>query len=158
VRTINQAGLQLIKNFEGLRLKVYLDAVGKPTIGYGHLIRPGESFTTITKEQAEALLVNDLMRTENGVAALIKIPINDNQYAALVSFAFNVGVANLKASTLLKKVNNADSAGAAKEWVKWCHAGGQMLPGLLRRREAELALFNTPVPTVDVSLSDIENQ
>ena len=157
-RSINSAGLSLIKHFEGCRLRTYLDAGGRPTIGVGHLILPGEDFSKgITQQQADQLLQHDLISKENGVERLVQVELGDNQFSALVSFAFNLGLGNLAASTLLKKIKVGDSAGIACEWVKWCHDHGQILKGLVLRRQAELALFNTP-DDVSVSLDDIENQ
>lgn len=134
-------GVALIKQFEGLVLKVYKDAVGLPTIGYGHLIKAGEKFTTLTEAEAESLLKSDLKQFEDCVAKVVTVPLNQNQFDALVSFAFNLGCANLKSSTLLKKLNAGDFAGAANEFLRWDKAGGKVLVGLTRRRTAEKTLF-----------------
>jgi lysozyme len=167
MRDINQAGLDLIKQFEGIpdgdpstvNLDAYLDPVGIWTIGWGHAIRVGNSFLRgaqnkaqaralypggITLAQAEKLLHGDVLDKCRDVESLIKVPVNDNQYAALVSFAFNLGVANLKQSTLLRLLNNGDFAGAANEFGKWNKASGRVLAGLTRRRSAEAALFRLP--------------
>lgn len=135
-------GLSLVKSFEGLRLTKYQDVVGKWTIGYGHLILPSESFPApITESQAEALLRKDLSISEAGVSNLVKVPINQNQFDALVSFTFNLGVGNLQNSTLLKKLNAGDKQGAADEFLRWNKAGGKEVAGLTRRRAAERSLF-----------------
>ncbi len=136
----NSNGLRLIKSFEGLRLNAYQDAVGVWTIGYGTTrnVRRGMS---ISRDQAEKFLQNDLVRFEKAVNDAVKIPINDNQFSALVSFTYNVGSGALRSSTLLKKLNNRDINGAANELPRWNKAGGRVLAGLTRRRNAERALF-----------------
>ena len=137
---ISQAGIDLIKRFEGLRLNAHLDAVGVPTIGYGSTqgVQMGD---TITEAEAEALLMKDLARFEDGVTKLVKVPIDQNAFDALVSFSFNLGLGALAGSTLLKLVNAGDALGASKEFSKWKHAGGKVLPGLVARRAAESELF-----------------
>ncbi|GKX60262.1 lysozyme [Leminorella grimontii] len=137
-----QAGINLIKEFEGLKLSKYRDAVGLWTIGYGHLIRSGETFErSLTEQEAEALLRKDLLESERGIRRLVSVPLTQNQFDALVSFVFNVGVGRLATSTLLKKLNAQDYRGAADELPKWNRAGGNVLEGLTRRRQAERALF-----------------
>lgn len=148
-RKINPAGLALVKEFEGLERKIpsrpgfviaYRDIVNVLTIGYGHTsgVRVGQ---VISFAEAEDLLRLDLAEAEDGVTQLVRVPISDNQFAALVSFAFNLGVASLAGSTLLRKVNAGDTAAAANEFLKWANAGGHPSAGLLRRRKAERALF-----------------
>lgn len=136
----SQRGLSLIKSFEGLRLLAYRDAVGVWTIGYGATrgVKPGMS---ITKEQAERMLFNDVQRFEPEVERLVQVPLSANQWDALVSFTYNLGAANLESSTLLRKLNAGDYAGAAEQFPRWNKAGGKVLPGLVRRREAERVLF-----------------
>lgn len=137
-----EAGLRLIKEFEGLRLAKYLDAVGKWTIGYGHLILPNENYDQpISLDVANALLRADLKRTEEGVRNSVTVTINQNQFDALVSFAFNLGVGNLKNSTLLRLLNEGNIFAAADQFLRWNKAGGRELPGLTRRRRAERDLF-----------------
>jgi len=144
VPSMNQAGIDLIKSFEGLELKAYPDpgTGGDPwTIGYGHTgpeVKPGLVWT---QEEADAALVKDLDKFVSGVTALLTSSVTPNQFSALVSFAYNCGLANLKSSTLLKKVNAGDIAGAANEFPRWNKAAGKVLAGLTRRREAEKALF-----------------
>jgi len=141
VMKTSSKGLSLIKSSEGVVLKVYLDAVGLPTIGYGHLIKTGEHFTTITLQEAEDLLRKDLVQFENGVNKLVTVALNQNQFDALVSFAFNLGVGNLASSTLLKKLNSGDYKGAANEFGRWNKASGRVLSGLTTRRQNEMNLF-----------------
>lgn len=138
---ISQKGLNLIKEFEGLELRAYKDSVGVVTIGYGSTGPHVSMGMTITADQAEALLKNDVNRFEKGVIDLVTAPITQNQFDALVSFSFNLGLGNLKASTLLRKLNSLDYVGAANEFPRWNKAGGKVLAGLTRRREAEKKLF-----------------
>lgn len=138
---ISQKGIDIIKNFEGLELKSYKDSVGVLTIGYGSTGQHVSPGMTVTKEQAEQLLKKDLERFEKGVSDLVKVPLNQNQFDALCSFAFNLGIGNLKSSTLLKKLNASDYIGASKEFERWNRAGGKVLAGLTRRRIAERDLF-----------------
>jgi len=140
-RQINEAGLALIKVYEGLRLKAYQDSVGVWTIGYGHTnnVKPGDVLSD--ESQASGLLAFDLANAEAAVSRLVKVDLTDNQFAALVSFVFNLGSGNFAMSTLLKKINSGDMAGAAKEFKRWNRAGKKVLAGLVRRRDAEAALF-----------------
>ncbi|WP_228015419.1 lysozyme [Leptolyngbya ectocarpi] len=139
-RQTNSSGVNLIKSFEGLRLKAYQDAVGVWTIGYGTTrgVKPGQE---ISQAQAEALLKTDLARFERDVSQAVRVPINDNQFAAIVSFTYNVGSGAMRSSTLLRKLNRRDIYGAANEFPRWNRAGGRILAGLTRRRNAERALF-----------------
>lgn len=138
---ISKNGIDLIKEFEGLELKSYVDSVGVLTIGYGSTgshVYPNQK---ITEKQAEELLLNDISRFEKGVNDFVKVPLNQNQFDALVSFSFNLGLGNLRSSTLLKKLNNKDYLGAANEFPRWNRAGGKVLNGLTRRRLREKELF-----------------
>lgn len=139
---INQAGLDLIKRFEGLRLDAYQCAAGVWTIGYGHAsdVKKGDR---ITAHQAEAILDCDLDRFERCVDAL-GVALTPNQFSACVSLAFNIGVKAFTASTLAKKLKAGDTQGAAGEFMKWKLAAGRVLPGLVKRRDAEKKLFQTP--------------
>ena len=144
--TTGKNGILLIEEFEGFRAKAYKDAVGLPTIGYGTLIDSAEEkhllTVTITKEQAEVLLRKELAMIEKKFTIMLTSKVNQNQYDALVSFAYNLGVYNLKSSTLLKKVNaNPADATIRDEFNKWTHAGGKVLDGLVRRRKAEADLY-----------------
>jgi lysozyme len=146
---INQKGIDLIKSFEGLVLKAYVDPAtgGEPiTIGYGTTIYPDSRKVNLgdkcTTEQATAYLVNDINKFAERVKPLIKKPVNDNQFAALVSFAYNVGVGNLNKSTLLKLVNqNPADREIEFEFLKWNKAAGKVMNGLTRRRQAESKLY-----------------
>ena len=134
-------GIKLIQGFEGLRLKAYQDSVGVWTIGYGHTgsdVTPG---LVINQAQADALLARDLERFETGVTRLVQVPLNQNQFDALVSFSYNLGLGSLQGSTLLRLLNADDYAGAAAQFPRWNKAGGKELPGLTRRRAAEQAMF-----------------
>lgn len=141
--TPSPACIGLIKQFEGLRLRAYRCAAGRLTIGYGHTgdVKPED---VITAHQADAILDVDLDRIARGVSLWLKdgaAPVAQHEFDALVSFAFNVGVGALARSTLLRRLNNGDRAGAAAEFSKWRIGGGRELPGLVRRRAAERALF-----------------
>ncbi len=136
----SQRGVSLIKSFEGLRLLAYRDSVGVWTIGYG-ATRGVKAGMSITKEQAERMLLNDVTRFEPEIDRLVKVPLNRNQWDALMSFTYNLGAANLESSTLRRLLNAGDYAGAAEQFPRWNKAGGQVLPGLVRRRAAERGLF-----------------
>lgn len=136
----SQAGVDLIKSFEGCRLTAYQDSVGVWTIGYGHTSGV-YSGMTITEAKAEEYLKGDLVTAENAVNGKVTYSIKQNQFDALVSFTYNVGSGNFGSSTLLKKLNQGDITGAANEFDKWNKAGGQVLEGLVRRRAAEKAMF-----------------
>ena len=142
-------GILLIEQLEGFRATMYKDAVGLPTIGYGTLIDSAEEqwlkTATITKEQAEVLLRKELGPIERNLNIMVLGKINQNQYDALVSFCYNLGINSLKSSTLLKKLNvNPSDPSIRDEFMKWVHAGGQVLPGLQKRRAAEAELYFKP--------------
>lgn len=141
MRKINQDGIDLVKHYEGCKLKTYVDVAGNRTIGYGHMSPKLGVSDTITQEQADELLSQDLIAAECAVLSVAKVPLNDNQFSALVCFVFNVGASNLKASTLLKLINSKEYVVASKEFVKWNHAGGKVFDGLTKRRASEAALF-----------------
>jgi lysozyme len=140
MRKINTSGINLIRSFEGCRLDAYLDTGNVPTVGWGHTrgVRMGQ---TITQEQADAFLVDDLAGAEEVVERWVKVPLTDNQYAALVSFTFNCGAAALFKSTLLRKLNAGDYAGASDEFLRWDKDNGKTVRGLTKRRAMERALF-----------------
>lgn len=133
-------GIGLIKKYEGLRLNAYQDSVGVWTIGFGSTLGVKEG-DRISPEQAETLLKADLQRFENGVAAALSGPCKQSQFEAMVSLAFNVGLANFKGSTLLKLHNGNQPFQTAQQFQKWCNAGGKPLLGLLRRRLSEALLY-----------------
>lgn len=132
--------IPLIKEFEGCKLKAYLCPANVWTIGYGHTdgVKEGDE---ITQQEADRLLVNDVDLFTAGVQRLVTSDINRNQLGALVSFAFNLGLGNLRHSTLLKLVNAGDFVKAANEFDKWVYVAKHKLNGLVRRRAAEKALF-----------------
>lgn len=133
--------LEIIKRFEGFEPAPYRCPAGKLTIGYGHLIKNGESFTKITKEEGEDLLKRDVHFAEDAVTRLVKVLLEQYQFDALVSFVFNLGEVNFSKSTLLRKLNIGDYEGAANEFGKWILSNGVALSGLKARREAEKRLF-----------------
>ena len=132
--------IPLIKEFEGCKLKAYKCPAGVWTIGYGHTdgVKEGDE---ITQQEADRLLADDVHSFSAGVQRLVTSDINRNQLGALTSFAFNVGLGNLRHSTLLRLVNKGDFVGAANQFSRWNKAGGKVLAGLTRRREAERQLF-----------------
>lgn len=138
-------GIALIKQFEGCKLTAYQDSVGVWTIGYGWTKpvdgKPIRAGMTIKQETAERLLKTGLVSYESDVSRLVKVGLTQGQFDALVSFTYNLGARSLSTSTLLRKLNAGDYAGAANEFQRWNKAGGKVLTGLTRRREAERALF-----------------
>lgn len=139
-RAINKEGLELIKSFEGLRLKSYRCSANVLTIGWGSTGPHVKEDMTITQDQAEELLRSDLRRFEDFVANRCS-PATDNQFAALVSFAFNVGEGALGTSTLRRLHMEGNYEAAAEQFKRWNKAGGKVLNGLVRRRAAEEALY-----------------
>jgi lysozyme len=141
MRRINDAGLAKLKGFEGLRLDAYLDGGGVPTIGYGHThgVKMG---TTITPAEAERFLMEDLGYTEAGVDALTRdVPTTDNQFAAMVCLAFNIGLERFRNSTVLKRHKLGNKIGAANAFLLWKYDNGKPVEGLMRRREQERKLY-----------------
>ena len=136
---ISADGVKLIKRFEGCKLKAYRCSAGVLTIGYGSTGDHVKEGMVITQEEAEKLLFDDIERFERGVDKLCKV--EQCKFDALVSFAFNLGLGNLEKSTLLKKIKANDFNGAADEFLKWNKAGGKVLEGLKKRRQAERWLF-----------------
>ncbi len=147
---LNKAGADLIKSFEGLKLTAYKCSANKETIGYGNTFyedgTPVKLGDKITKERADSLfeLISDDFAKK--VVPLVKSKLNENQFGAIVSFAYNAGIGNLQSSTLLKKVNNNPSDPDIRaQFDKWNRAGGKVLAGLTRRRKAEADLYFKPV-------------
>lgn len=132
---------KLIRQFEGCCLTPYEDVAGKWTVGVGHLIPPDQPIQDITQEEADSLFFFDLNLANDCVSGCVTVPLTDNQRAALLSFAFNLGCGSLKKSSLLKLLNAGDYVGACQQFVRWSYAGGRQVNGLLRRRTAEAALF-----------------
>ena len=141
----SEKGIALIKQFEGCKLTAYQDSVGVWTIGYGWTQpvdgKPIRAGMTIKQETADRLLKTGLVSYERDVSRLVKVGLTQGQFDALVSFTYNLGSRSLSTSTLLRKLNAGDYAGAADEFLRWNKAGGKVLNGLTRRREAERALF-----------------
>jgi lysozyme len=138
---MSQGGLDnLLKKFEGCKLKAYHCPAGVCTIGYGHTSAAGAPQVvdgmTITQAQAEDILKRDIVKYEVAVMDLVKVKLTQNQFDVLVDFAYNAGVGNLKSSTMLKKVNAGDFDAVPAELMKWVKGGGKVLPGLVRRRQA----------------------
>tara|TARA_B100001175_G_scaffold299513_1_gene290946 strand:+ start:740 stop:1183 length:444 start_codon:yes stop_codon:yes gene_type:complete len=139
---ISQEGLSLIKKFEGCRLEAYYCSGGVLTIGYGHTGGVKES-DTITQEEAEKLLRADVFKFEEYVEDNVMVELDQGQFDALVAWTFNLGPGNLRESTMLKKLNEADYASVPSEMKRWNKAGGKTLDGLIRRRNAEALLFQS---------------
>lgn len=147
---IGEAGIRLIKNFEGCRLMAYRDSVGVLTIGYGntHDVSEGQ---TITQEQAEHMLNLVLSPIVAGINGLVTVTLTQNQFDALCSFTYNLGIGTLARSALLKMLNSGDYFGAAKQFERFDEAGGMEVAGLLSRRKTESETFRTP----DIHVSPI---
>ena len=150
---VSKNGIHLIKHFEGVRQKPYKCAAGLWTVGCGHLIGNGqqlpESWNRVfSLVEIDTLLAKDLERFERGVSKLISIPLKQNEFDALVSFAFNLGLGCLQRSTLRQKLNRNDKFGAIQSWLKYNKVNGQISNGLIRRRNAEVTLFLTSVNAV----------
>lgn len=167
-RDVCQEAVDLVKRYEGIpdgdpttvNIDPYLDPVGIWTIGWGHAISyqghflRGEADRSevkalypdgITMDQATALLHGDLIDAGRDVLSVVVVPLNDNEYGSLASFTFNLGIGNLRSSTLLRLLNSGDRSGAADQFLRWDMAGGKPMAGLRKRREAERALFLKPV-------------
>ena len=151
---ISQAGLDLIKKYEGCKLKSYQDSVGLWTVGFGHLIGNGKTKPDkliYTQEEVDGLLRTDLARFESGVSAYCTLPLTQGQFDSIVCFSYNLGLGTLSRSTLLKKLNAGDYDGASQEFLKYTKAGGVVLKGLVARRQAENQLFTQLDPITDTS-------
>ena len=142
---VSPSGVDLICNFEGLRLKAYDDGVGVWTIGFGTTKYPNgirvKKGDTCTLDQAKAYMQNDLKSFEQTVNNTVKVPLNQDQFDALVSLAYNIGTNAFSKSTLVKKLNANDIRGAADQFDVWVNAGGKRMQGLVNRRAKEKALF-----------------
>ena len=137
---ISEEGIALIKKFEGCKLEAYLDAVDVPTIAYGRTkeVQMGD---TCTQQQAEDWLEEELVEYEGYVEKAVTVPLEQNQFDALVSWTYNLGPSNLNKSTALKLLNMSEYDGVPAQLKRWNKAGGKVLDGLVRRREAEALLF-----------------
>jgi lysozyme len=141
VMALSAAGLAMTKSFEGLRQEAYQDAAGVWTIGYGHTGPEVQAGQRISEFEAEAMLRADLAAAVACVNRAVRVPLTQGQFDALVDFCYNAGQGSFERSTLLQKVNHEDFAGAAVQFGLWVHAGGEVEPGLVRRRKAEAAMF-----------------
>ncbi len=139
---LSEDGLELIKRSEGFRDHVYRDVAGLPTIGYGHLVKPSESFANgIDEAKASVMLAADIEQAERAVLRLVKVALTQGQFDALVDFCFNLGAGRLAGSTLLRELNAGHPDTAAQQLLTWDHAGGIVNAGLKVRREAEHQLW-----------------
>jgi lysozyme len=139
---LSEAGLCLLRRFEGFRGRAYVDAAGLPTIGYGHRIVAAESFPDeITESRAAELLDRDVRAAELAVRRLVKVLLTQGQFDALVDFVYNLGAGRLAGSTLLARLNANNYEAAAEQLLRWDHSGAEVLAGLKARREAEFALW-----------------
>ena len=155
VSTLNVSprGLQELKDSEGLRLTLYLDVASHATIGVGHLVHKGPIDGTepaafkdgITEQEALDLLQADVQRFVAALRRLVTVPVSQNEFDALLNLVFNIGVGNFTTSTLLRKLNAGDYAGAAAQFPAWRLAGGKVSPGLVARRARERTLFEETV-------------
>lgn len=152
-RKVTPFVIEKLKQWEGCRLIAYRDPVGIWTIGYGHTGSDVKRGMQITQAQADKLLMDDLARFERAVDQAVKVPLTDNQFGALVSFAFNVGVAAFEKSTLLKKLNQGNYSAVPGELARWNRAGGKLLAGLVNRRAAEAGLWATRVSVPSLGLA-----
>ncbi len=136
-----------MKESEGFRDRTYLDVAGLPTIGFGHRLVIPECYPLgINEAQAEVILQWDVREAEQAVERLVKVPLAQGQFDALVDFAFNLGASRLATSTLLQDLNAGKSDEAARQLLRWDHAGAQEVAGLKARREAEFRLWNGTSP------------
>jgi lysozyme len=141
--TYGGQGLALTEQFEGCELTAYQDQVGVWTIGYGHTGPDVVAGLTITQDQAQALLAKDVGSASACVNAVVTVQLSQEEFDALVDFVFNLGAGAFRGSTLLRVLNTGDFAAAAAQFDAWDRAGGAVVAGLLRRRQAETALFQT---------------
>jgi lysozyme len=139
--TISDDGLSMLKAFENCELTAYPDQEGVMTVGWGHTGSDVYDGLTITQDQADQLLANDLRIFENWVNKLVTVELNQSQFDALTDFTFNEGEGHLQMSTMLKQINANDFTDAALQFIRWDIAGGKVDDGLLRRRQAEREMF-----------------
>ena len=139
---ISPAGLRLIRLFESFSAMPYICAGGYQTLGFGHVVRPGEAFDLpLSLESGEKLLLANVSKTERAISRLIRVPLSQNQWDALTSWTFNLGGGALQASTLRQVINRGDLDEAPDQIRRWVYAGGRKLRGLVKRREIEARLF-----------------
>jgi len=141
---LSAMGLELVKRAEGFRSMLYTDVAGFPTIGYGHRVKPSESFAAgIGEPEAAVILAADLAEAERAVIRLVRVPLAQGQFDALVDFCFNLGEGRLATSSLLVELNAGRYEAAGRQLLSWDHAGGQVIAGLKARRQAELELWTS---------------
>lgn len=138
---INGKGLDLIKKYESFSAKPYVCPAGELTIGYGHVIKDHENIKHLTPEQADELLIKDISVFEEEVRPLIEIDLNENQYAAIIAFVYNIGITQFRSSTLLKLLNDDKILNVPEQFLRWIYCNKKPLKGLLNRRLAEVNLF-----------------
>lgn len=139
--SIPDEAITLVKHFEGIRLIRYKDIIGFPTIGYGHLCKPNDGLAIISQEQADDLLMQDLLIAASAVKRLTTYPLSNNQFSALIDFVFNLGVGSYQASTLRMVINRGDFDDVPTQLNRWVYGKGMKIPGLVARRKAEASLF-----------------
>jgi lysozyme len=156
---MSQHGLSLLEQWEGFKLQVYRDSAGLPTIGVGHLLTrseltsgkiiingvPVKYANGLTQQQVNDLLAQDVKPAAQAVSDGVKVALNQNQFDALVSFTFNVGVGAFQGSTLLRLLNQGQYDQVPAQLLRWTRSGGQVVPGLLNRRQNEIKLWNGQV-------------
>ena len=145
--TLTDTGLRLLKQFEGFRNNVYQDAVGYWTIGYGHLVKTTDPYhpygpvKTISNAEADELLRQDTNEAQDAVRSMVTVPLNSNQFDALTSLVYNIGRGNFSRSPVLQLLNQGNYQGAAKAFGNHVYAKGQVLEGLISRRNHEIGVF-----------------
>ena len=138
---LGERGTEILKYFEGCKLTAYQDSVGVWTIGYGHTKGVYDGMT-VTQDQAEQMLLSELEEYEGYIKDMVTVPLTQNQFDALVVWVYNLGPTNFRNSTLLKELNAGNYNAAGQEITRWNKAGGKVLAGLVKRREAEAQLFS----------------
>jgi len=139
--TLSPVGLNLIRQCEGFRSKPYRCPGGDATIGFGHVLRPGETFESISRRDAEQLLLKDIALVTLALRRLIVVPLHQHQWDSLISFTFNIGSGAFQRSRLRQCVNRSHHAYVPAELMRWTRAGSKILPGLLQRRRLEARLY-----------------
>lgn len=155
---ISQVCIEMIKKFEGCSLATYKCSAGVFTIGYGHTGVDVTNGMSITSDQAEKLLVADLETFEHAVSSLVKVPLNQNQFDALVSWTYNLGPINLARSTMLKELNAGHYDAVPAQMKKWIYSDKKVLLGLATRRDEEAKLFSALMPSNSCSSAGCSHQ
>jgi len=139
---LSEKGRALLIKLEGKRNHVYEDVAGLKTIGVGHLLKPGETFTELTDDEVDALLIKDVEEYEMAVNKIVTVALTQCQFDALVIFAFNVGIGAFSRSTLLKNINDYEKYRVPDQLMRWNRVGGKVVEGLTNRRKAEVDMWN----------------